>query len=71
MKILWYYPGICLEEPTKITKKFNEASRFLSRDFNPIPPEYEAELLLTKLRRSVCTWRSANDTQVFMYFVDI
>jgi hypothetical protein len=48
---LKYYPGICLEGPRKSEKPLSQDSRFMSRDFNPGPLEYEAQVLSTEPRR--------------------
>jgi hypothetical protein len=48
---LSYYPGICLEGLGKITKKINQVNRSQGRDIKPRPPEYEAQMLTTWLRR--------------------
>jgi hypothetical protein len=50
--ILRYYPRICLEglrNPTINLSKYNRAP---GGDLNPRPPEYEARVLATRLRRS-------------------
>jgi hypothetical protein len=38
---LRYYPGICLKELRKTMKGFSQDSKFLGRDLNGGPPEYE------------------------------
>jgi hypothetical protein len=40
-----------------ITKYFSQDIRSLGRDVNPGFSEYEAGMLTTHLRRSVCCWR--------------
>jgi hypothetical protein len=49
---LRYYPEICLEGLRKPAEK-SQDSRFLGRDLNPGPPEYEAREGNTQPRRSV------------------
>jgi hypothetical protein len=39
------YPGICLETEKKNTKHFNQDSRCLGRDSNPVPPLYKSKAL--------------------------
>jgi hypothetical protein len=50
---LRYYPGIFLEEQRNTTNILSQDRRSLDRDFNPGPPEYDAGVLTTRLRRSV------------------
>jgi hypothetical protein len=50
--------GICLEGLRKTTKNLSQDSRYTARDFNPGPPEYGAEMLTTRPRRSEYIWRS-------------
>jgi hypothetical protein len=49
--ILSLYPGICLEELSKTTKISVGIAGY--RNLNPAPPEYEAGVSTTRLRRSV------------------
>jgi hypothetical protein len=51
--ILRYYPGISLEVLRKTTKSLSHDSWSPGQDLNPRSPEYEAEVLITRLRRSV------------------
>jgi hypothetical protein len=55
---LRYYLGICLEGLRKATESLSQDSRLLGRDLNPEPSDYEAEVLITRLRRSVRLSRS-------------
>jgi hypothetical protein len=50
---LRYYPDICLEGLRKKTKNLSQFIRSPGRDLNPGPPEYEAEVLTTRPRRSM------------------
>jgi hypothetical protein len=50
---LRYYPGTDLEGLRKIMKTFSQDNRSPGRDLNPGPPKYEAEVLITRQRRSV------------------
>jgi hypothetical protein len=47
------YLGICLEELRKNTKSLSQDSRSSGRDLNLGPPEYNAEVHVTRPRRSV------------------
>jgi hypothetical protein len=51
---LRYYPRMCLEGLRKTTKHLSQDSRSPGRDLNPGPPEYEAGVLTTRSRHSVC-----------------
>jgi hypothetical protein len=46
-------PAFFLDRLKKIKKKLSQERRFPDRDFNPGPPEYEAEVLTILSRRSV------------------
>jgi hypothetical protein len=48
-----YYRGICLEVVRKSTKNFSHDGRSSGRDLNPVPPEYEAGVLTTRLQFSI------------------
>jgi hypothetical protein len=50
---LRYYPSICLEGPRKTVQNLSQDSWSPGRDLNPRPPEYEAGVLTTRLRRWV------------------
>jgi hypothetical protein len=50
---LRYYPGICLEGMWKTTKNLGQESLYPGRDLNPLPPEYGAGVVTTRLRHSV------------------
>jgi hypothetical protein len=53
--ILKYYPDICPEELRKAKQNLSQDSRFSGRDLNPIPPDYDAGELTTRLRRTAVT----------------
>jgi hypothetical protein len=55
-KPLW--PGIRLKGLRETTKNLSQDRRSPGRDLNPEPPEYEAEVLTTRSRRSVKDGRS-------------
>jgi hypothetical protein len=40
---------------TEVNRKLSQVSRSLSRDSNPGPPKYEAELLMTQSQELVST----------------
>jgi hypothetical protein len=50
---LRHYPGICVEGLGETTKKLYQDSWSTVRDLNPELFEYEAIVLITRLRRSV------------------
>jgi hypothetical protein len=50
---LRYYVGIRLDRVSETTKNLNQHSLSLGRVLNPEPPEYEAEVLTARPRRSV------------------
>jgi hypothetical protein len=49
--------SIRLEERKDNTKILSQDNRSPGRDLNPVPPEYEAEVLITRPRRSVYVYR--------------
>jgi hypothetical protein len=51
--MLRYYLRIRLEELWKTPKTRSQVNLSSGRDLNPGPPEYEAEVLTTRPRRSV------------------
>jgi hypothetical protein len=65
---LRYYTSICLEV---LKKNISQDNRSPGRDLNPGPPEYDAGMLTTKLRRSVSSARYLIDLFIsdFLYFL--
>jgi hypothetical protein len=60
-----YNPGICLERLRKTTKNLS-GYQSPGRDFNPGPPEYEAEVLNTRTRNSVKFWFQSDNNKHFI-----
>jgi hypothetical protein len=52
---LRYYPGICLEGLRKAMETLSQDSHSPGEDLNLGPPEYEANVLTTRLKYSVVT----------------
>jgi hypothetical protein len=52
-----YYLGICLKTMRKTTKNLSQDSQYSSRDSDPGPPGYEAEVLTTPPRHPVTLYK--------------
>jgi hypothetical protein len=50
---LSYYPSIYADGLRKLTKYLSRYSQSLCRDLDPVPPEYEVEILTSQLQSYV------------------